>query len=131
MRYVPLYAAALALLFVALSVRTLKLRRLLKIAIGDSGNQQMIRAMRVHANFAEYTPIAVLLLYMAESSGNNPVIINVLCLALLTGRSAHAFGVSQVNENYKFRVFGMAMTLTTIICASLLIIYLFFAKSAA
>ena len=32
------YAALLALLFVALSVRTLRLRRRLRIAIGDAGN---------------------------------------------------------------------------------------------
>ena len=62
LKIIPLYAALLALLFIALSVRTLRLRRHLKIAVGDAGNTQMLRAMRAHANFAEYVPMCLLLL---------------------------------------------------------------------
>jgi len=51
---ISIYAALLALFYVALSVRTLSMRRQLKIGIGDGGNNTMTRAMRVHANFAEY-----------------------------------------------------------------------------
>jgi uncharacterized membrane protein YecN with MAPEG domain len=54
----PVWAAAFALLFVLLSVRTLRLRRQLGIALGDSGNETLQRAIRVHANFAEYVPAA-------------------------------------------------------------------------
>ena len=50
---IPFYATALALFFFALSVRTLRLRRDLRIGIGDAGNETMLRAIRVHANFAE------------------------------------------------------------------------------
>ena len=55
-----IYAAILALMFVGLSVRTLSMRRRLKIAIGDEGNPTMLRAMRVHSNFAEYVPLGLL-----------------------------------------------------------------------
>jgi uncharacterized membrane protein YecN with MAPEG domain len=48
-----MYAALLALLFIALSVRTLRLRATLRIAIGDGGNERLLRASRVHGNFAE------------------------------------------------------------------------------
>lgn len=48
MRIVPLYAALLALLFVGLSLQTLRMRRRLRIAVGDAGNLAMLRAMRVH-----------------------------------------------------------------------------------
>ena len=48
----PFYAALLGMLFFVLSVRTLRLRRKLQIAIGDAGNQQLLRAMRIHSNFA-------------------------------------------------------------------------------
>lgn len=48
------YAAVLGLLFAALSVRTLLLRRRLRVALGDGGDERLLRAMRVHANFAEY-----------------------------------------------------------------------------
>ncbi len=33
-------------------------------------------------------------------------------------RLSHAFGVSQANENFRFRVIGMALTFTTLITSS-------------
>ena len=63
---VSLYAALLAILYAGLSVRTLRLRRQLRIAIGDKGDERMLRAMRAHANFAEYVPLALLLIYLVE-----------------------------------------------------------------
>ena len=53
------YAAIFGLLFVALSVRALRMRVKLGITIGDAGNQQMLRAIRVHSNFAEYVHLAL------------------------------------------------------------------------
>ena len=53
-----MYAGILALFLVALSVRTLRTRRRNQIAVGDGGNSEMLRAMRVHGNFAEYAPLA-------------------------------------------------------------------------
>jgi sulfate-transporting ATPase len=38
----PLYAALLGILFVLLSVRTLRLRRRLQVAVGDGGNVLML-----------------------------------------------------------------------------------------
>ncbi len=114
MQITPFYAAILALMFIGLSVRTLRLRRLLKIAIGDGGNQQMLRAMRVHANFAEYVPLSLLLIAMFEMGGGQFLLVHALCLCLLIGRIAHFYGVSQTSENFLFRVFGMTMTFTAL-----------------
>ena len=62
------YAALLAILFVLLSIRTIRLRRSLKIAVGDAGNPKMLRAMRVHSNFSEYVPLSLLLIYFIHAS---------------------------------------------------------------
>lgn len=123
MHITPLYASLLALLFVALSVRTLRLRKTLGIAIGDSGSAAMLRAMRVHSNFAEYVPLCLILISMVELQGAAPLfVVHGLGIALLAGRAAHAYGVSQTRENYAFRTVGMAMTLGTIIvCSGLLL----------
>jgi len=40
-----IYAAILALMYVGLSVRALRMRRHLQIAIGDAGDPMMLRAM--------------------------------------------------------------------------------------
>lgn len=114
MHITPLYAALLALLFIFLSVRTLLLRKKLQIAVGDAGDKSMIRAMRVHANFAEYTPLALVLALMLELAGAYPVLVHVVCACLLVGRISHAYGVSQVKEDFRFRVTGMCLTFASI-----------------
>ena len=118
----PLYAAIIALLFVLLSVRTLLLRRKLKVAIGHGDQPRLERATRAHANFAEYVPIALLLIYFLEVSSVSGPLIHILCVLLLVGRISHAYGVSQVEEDYRYRVFGMALTFTAIISAALRIV---------
>ena len=42
----PTCAALLALIFVAVSIRTLRIRRGLQVAVGDGGNPIMLRAIR-------------------------------------------------------------------------------------
>ena len=115
---VQLYAGLLGLLFVVLSVRTLRLRRTLRVAVGDGGNTVMLRAMRVHANFAEYVPLCLVLLYSLQTQGAGVLFLHTLGLGLVIGRVSHAFGVSREPENYRFRVVGMALTLGVLIAAS-------------
>src|SRR6478609_10612839 len=93
---VPLYAAILALMFVVLALRTITLRHRFRVGIGDGDQALLRRAMRVHANCAEYVPIAVLLLYFAEMRGANTLLLHALCASLLLGRCLHAIGVSQL-----------------------------------
>jgi uncharacterized membrane protein YecN with MAPEG domain len=123
MHIVPVYAALLALLFVFLSIRTIRLRRRLQIAIGHKDDALMLRAMRVHANFAEYAPFSLLLIAFVELASAPALFVQVLCLALLLGRCSHAWGVSQAKEDYRFRVGGMAMTFTAILLASIYLLY--------
>ena len=123
-----IYASILALMFVGLSIRTLGMRRRLKIAIGDAGNPAMLRAMRVHSNFAEYVPLSLLLILLAAGSGAHSMLLHFLGLTLLAGRISHAYGVSQSRENYRFRVAGMALTFTSLITSSL---YLLFSQVSA
>ncbi len=65
----PLYAALLGFLLVYLSIRVIRLRRRLKVAIGAGGEAAIERAARVQANFSEYVPIALILLLLAEIQG--------------------------------------------------------------
>ena len=116
---VSLYAALLAFAFVGLSIRTLRLRKRLRIVIGDAGDTSMLRAMRVHANFAEYVPLALVLMLLVEAAGGAGWLVHVLGVALLLGRAAHAWGVSQVREDFRFRVFGMAMTFGVLLVSAI------------
>lgn len=115
----PFYAALLGLVFFLLSVRTIKLRRQLKIAIGAGGNPTLHRAMRVHGNFAEYAPLSLLLLFMFELQGAHYLFVHLFGLCLLLGRLVHARGVSQDREDYRYRVAGMLMTFAALVGSAL------------
>ena len=122
MTVTPVYATLLGLLFIALSLRTIRLRRRHQIAVGDGNNSELRRAMRVHANFAEYVPLALLLIFFVELNGASKWWVHALALALLGGRLAHAWGVSQTKENFRYRVSGMVLTFGVISAAGLTIL---------
>ena len=122
MNIIPLYAALLALLFIYLSAQTIKVRRRVRVAVGDGGNSEMLRAMRVHANFAEYVPLTLVLLGMLELQASPAWVLHALGVLLLVARCSHAYGVSQSDENFRFRVLGMMGTFSTMgVAAGLLV----------
>ncbi len=119
---VPVYAALLGLLFVVLSLAVVNQRRAGRVAIGVSGDRELERRVRVHGNFAEYTPLALLLLAMAEWRGAPALLLHLLCLTLVIGRASHAWGVSHADEDFRFRTAGMIATFLTIIVTALTLI---------
>ena len=122
---VPFYAALLAGLYIFLSVRVVRIRRQEKVGIGDANNLRLRRAIRIHGNFAEYVPLAVILAAFVEMQQYSAIIVHALCLVLIIGRLVHAYGVSQEKEDYRFRVAGMALTFASIATSALLLISAF------
>ena len=118
----PLYAAIFGIMLFVLSIRTIRARRKLQIAIGHADDAVMERAMRIHANFCEYVPIALLLIYLLEVMLGTSYWIHVLGGALLLGRLLHAYGVSRSREDLRFRVTGMLLTFTVIISSAVRIL---------
>ena len=114
----PFYAALFGIILFVLSIRTIRMRRRLKIAIGTGNDEAMERAMRVHANFCEYVPFALLLIYMLEVTAGTSYWIHVLGGGLLLGRLLHAFGLSRAQEDYRFRVTGMVLTFTVLLSSA-------------
>ncbi|MDH4149912.1 MAG: MAPEG family protein [Betaproteobacteria bacterium] len=118
----PLYAALLGLMFIGLSLRTIRLRRRYRIAIGDGRNELLQRAMRVTANFTEYVPLTLLLIYFVELHDGPRLHVHALGVALVGGRLLHAWGVSQARENLRFRTAGMMLTFSVMLVACALIL---------
>lgn len=119
---VPIYAAGLAVLFLVLSVRVIMARRTQHVGFGAPENSDLQRRVRIHANFAEYTPFALLLLGMAELRGAAPVWLHIGCASLLVGRLAHAIGVSRQRTDDIGRILGMTGSQTAILVGAILIV---------
>ena len=120
---VPAYAAILALIYIVLAVRIMNLRGSAKEAVGTGGNVRLERAIRAHGNFAEYVPLALILLIAMEMQRNSIYVLHILCIILVLGRVIHAFGISQENEKFVFRGIGMASTFLVLIVASVAVLW--------
>jgi uncharacterized membrane protein YecN with MAPEG domain len=124
---IPIYAAFLGLLFFALSAQVIFARRRARVGLGDGGDRGLVRAMRVHANFAEYVPLTLVLLAFLEIEGAPRLLVHLGGLGLLAGRLAHAYGMSQEPDIERLRAFGIVATFTVLVGAALALLYVAFA----
>ncbi|AWB67750.1 glutathione metabolism protein [Saccharobesus litoralis] len=113
------YAALLTLLYIRLCFIVIGHRKRLLVAIGDGGDKQLARAIRVQGNFAEYVPIALILLFLAEYNQLPTWLLHGAGGCLLIGRLLHAVGVAQVKENYNLRRSGMILTFISLLGLSI------------
>lgn len=114
-----LYAALLAFLYIYLSSRVIGRRRQARVEIGAGEDAELLRRMRVHANFAEYAPLALLLLALSESLKAPPLWLHALGVTLVFARTIHAYGLSQTPHILRYRVLGMSLTFGVIGLAAL------------
>ena len=115
----PIYAALLALLFLVLSWRVIQYRRAKIISLGDTGDKNLLKRMRAQANWAEYTPIALILMLLTELRGAPEIAVHLMGIALLAGRILHAVGFASTPQKIILRQLGMVLTLAVIALSSL------------
>ncbi len=123
------YAALLAVLFLVLSVRVIGWRRESRVEFGHGEDIELLRRMRVHANFAEYVPFTLLLMALAESMAPPHVLLHAR-RALARGRApAACLRRLAIPPVMRYRVYGMWLTfvalgLAALICLSLSALFL-------
>lgn len=123
MRTAALYVGLFGLLLIVLSMRVSLVRRDARVNLGDGENEILKRRIRAHGNFAEFVPIALLLLALAEHTGMGTLFIHLFGIILLAGRISHAYGISQEQEPFIFRMVGTLATLGVIAILSLYCIW--------
>lgn len=119
MTITPVYAGLLGLLYVALALNVISIRRAQHISLGDGGDDRLQRRMRAHGNFAEYTAFSLLLIGFAEFNGAAAPLLHALGLALLAGRLLHAYALTADRPIAGGRTVGMVLTFTTLVVAAL------------
>ena len=119
----PLYAAVLALWFVVLSVRIISRRRSAKVSLGDGGNPLLQRAIRAQANFAEYVPLALLLLLVLELSRFSIYVVHAVGITLLVARVLHGYAMAFRSEFRFGRVWGAGLTFAVLLVEAVLCLY--------
>jgi uncharacterized protein len=105
-----LFASLHVVLMLILTVRVILHRRAQQIGIGDGGDKWLTRKIRVHANFIENVPMALLLLALLELAGFDQSWLWALGGTLLFARILHAAGFSR-HSGYSFgRFWGTVLT---------------------
>ncbi len=117
------YAGICGIILLVLSSRVVNLRREHEIGFGDGGNRELQKAIRVHANFGEYVPLALVLLLLVEMSGSDALIVHGLGGALVVGRILHAHGLSRSRGVSVGRFAGTLLTwmMIAVACSILLL----------
>lgn len=114
----PFFAAALALIYVALSLNVVRYRLGKQVSLGDGSDSQLQRAIRAHGNFIEYVPLALLLMWFLESLTLSPSLPFWMGSVLVVARVAHAFGMFYPKQLMILRQLGVVATLGVLILAS-------------
>lgn len=109
-----LYAGANIFILLVLAVLVVAGRRKHKITLGDGGNADFSRAVRAHANAAEYIPAALVgIVLLALFDPATPIwLLHAAGLSLTVGRILHGFGLHSGTLNFG-RMVGMVLTWTS------------------
>ncbi|MHC0054121.1 MAPEG family protein [Actibacterium sp. D379-3] len=114
-----LYAGLTALFYVFLSVRVINRRVTAKVSTGDGEDKELFTRIRVQGNCAEYAPMGLLLMALADAQGAPGWLMHLLGLMLLAGRLLHAWGLGATPQRSSARIAGMALTFAMLIAGAL------------
>jgi uncharacterized protein len=115
-----LYAGLLGVFYLMLGGRVVAERRRAKVGIGTGGDTALERAVRVHGNFAEYAPLFLVMLLVAELGGAAPPLLHSLGIAFVLARVGHAAGLARSSGTSQGRFFGTLVTWVAILVVALL-----------
>jgi uncharacterized membrane protein YecN with MAPEG domain len=118
-RIALLFASLHALLMLVLLARISRHRHGHRIGLGDGGDALLARKIRVHGNFVEHAPFALLMLGLLELGGLASTWLWIFGGALLLGRVMHAIGLSRGSGYSVGRFWGTALTWLVLLAMAL------------
>lgn len=119
----PLFAAFFGLFYVALSLYVIRFRLKHQVSLGDDDHMDLRTATRIHANFIEYVPLAIILLWFYETISFSSHWVFVLSSVLLLSRIAHVYGMLYPAKAIILRKVGMLGTFAVIIAVSAMLVF--------
>ncbi|NQY80217.1 MAG: MAPEG family protein [Candidatus Caenarcaniphilales bacterium] len=126
------YLSVLALIYVYLVINVVKNRVSSKVVIGDGDNEDLKYAIRAQSNFAEHLPLAGILLIAIDLQAGSMIAIHIFGVILILARVLHISSLlyfERIKNFFKFRVFGTAGTMFSIMLMAIYNIILYFTHS--
>lgn len=97
-----------------MAMRVVDARRIAGVSIGDGDDPMLKRRMRGQANLAEYGPIGLILLAVAEIQGAAPWLLLPVAFAFICARAIHAYAFGFSDNLPKLRYWGTTITFLAI-----------------
>ena len=110
MMVTALYAGLLALWYLVLSIRVIRMRGTARINLGDGGDPAMLRRIRAHANFSEYVPLCLLLMTLLEMGHTSIYELHLIGALLLLARVLHGIALAFTEKWLPGRFIGTLLT---------------------
>lgn len=82
----------------------------ISILFGSPQNMELAERVRIHQNFLEYVPLALIMMALIEINGGNTTFLYVFGIVLVISRIAHAIGLKHDNMAHPGRVIGAGGT---------------------
>ena len=108
------YAGVCALLLLVYASLISRYRMKFRVGLGDGGNAELARAIRVHGNAVEWMLPMLLLLLIAELNHTSHLLLHVCGAAFVLARIAHAVGLSRHHGESPGRKLGTVVSWTVI-----------------
>ena len=118
-----LFTIIFIIFYLILTIITIKARKSTKVAYGDEGNKELIKAVRAHGNFFEFTVFFIISSFLLEILDANQIYVLFVNIVFLLGRISHAY--SMLKEKILFRVIGMMATLNIYALNCIYLLYLY------
>jgi uncharacterized membrane protein YecN with MAPEG domain len=118
-----LFTIIFLIFYLILTIITINVRKSSKVAYGDDNNKKLIKAIRAHANFFEFTVFFIISSFILEILDANQIYVLFVNIVFLLGRISHAY--SMLKEKILFRVIGMMATLNIYALNCIYLLYLY------
>jgi uncharacterized membrane protein YecN with MAPEG domain len=118
-----LFTIIFIIFYLILTIITIKARKSTKVAYGDDGNKELIKAVRAHGNFFEFTVFFIISSFLLEILDANQIYVLFINIVFLLGRISHAY--SMLKEKIIFRMIGMMATLISYAVNCIYLLYLY------
>ncbi len=118
-----LFTIIFIIFYLILTIITINARKSTKVAYGDDGNKELIKAVRAHGNFFEFTVFFIISSFLLEILDANQIYVLFINIVFLLGRISHAY--SMLKEKIIFRMIGMMATLISYAVNCIYLLYLY------
>jgi uncharacterized membrane protein YecN with MAPEG domain len=118
-----LFTIIFIIFYLILTIITIKARKSTKVAYGDDGNKELIKAVRAHGNFFEFTVFFIISSFLLEILDAGQIYVLFINIVFLIGRISHAY--SMLKEKIIFRMIGMMATLISYAVNCIYLLYLY------